>query len=326
MLVIVFRAAIAPLVTLLPAIWVLEMSGRIIAEASTAGLQVSTITQTMLTVLLLGAGTDYGLFLIMRARRRWRAARHRTRPSMRGPLRGRVDHLLRRYRHSRAAVPAAGLVRPVFGTRPALALGVAIMLVAALTLIPALLAVFGRLTFWLRPVRLAKREGVSARVADVVIAHPAITLIIGVLFLGRWVPPRPDTSPVDSAAPPPARRAASRPTAPTYQYHYPPAVEPDQRAAGRSVLGVEEPHAGPGRRERPRQEAGIRLGHRAAGCQRHRGQRPAAEQSYAQLGPPGKLPATEPAGTGVSAQQYAAYRVTCSLSARTARPCSSTPR
>ncbi len=68
MLFIVFRAAIAPLVTLLPAIWVLEISGRVIAEISTAGLQVSTITQTMLTVLLLGAGTDYGLFLIMRVR------------------------------------------------------------------------------------------------------------------------------------------------------------------------------------------------------------------------------------------------------------------
>ena len=68
MLIVVFRAVLAPLVTLVPAIWVLLMSGAIIAEASKAGLQVSTITETMLTVLLLGAGTDYGLFFIMRVR------------------------------------------------------------------------------------------------------------------------------------------------------------------------------------------------------------------------------------------------------------------
>jgi len=70
------------------------------------------------------------------------------------------------------------------GLGPALALGVAIMLAAALTLVPALIAVFGRATFWPRPVRLAKREGVWARVADVVIAHPLVTLVLGVMLLG----------------------------------------------------------------------------------------------------------------------------------------------
>jgi RND superfamily putative drug exporter len=68
MLVLVFRAVLAPLVTLLPAVLVLQIAGRLIAETSKAGLQVSTVTQIMLTVLLLGAGTDYGLFLILRVR------------------------------------------------------------------------------------------------------------------------------------------------------------------------------------------------------------------------------------------------------------------
>ena len=81
MLIIVFRAVGAPLVTLLPAVWVLLMSGAIIAEASKAGLQVLTITETMLTVLLLGAGTDYGLFLIMRVREEIAGARRPTPPS-----------------------------------------------------------------------------------------------------------------------------------------------------------------------------------------------------------------------------------------------------
>jgi len=78
MLVVVFRAVLAPLVTLLPAVLVLQIAGRLVAETSKAGLQVSTVTQIMLTVLLLGAGTDYGLFLILRVARSWPAAPTRT--------------------------------------------------------------------------------------------------------------------------------------------------------------------------------------------------------------------------------------------------------
>ncbi len=68
MLAVVYRSVLAPLVTLGTAELVLQMTSRIIAEMSTAGLQVSTVTQTMLVVLLLGAGTDYGLFLVLRVR------------------------------------------------------------------------------------------------------------------------------------------------------------------------------------------------------------------------------------------------------------------
>ena len=119
MLIIVFRAVAAPLVTLLPAIWVLLMSGAIIAEISKAGLQVSTITQTMLTVLLLGAGTDYGLFFIMRVREEMAdgASPHRA-IEQRRALRRRVDHVLRGHRHRGAGHPAAGVVRAVLRARP----------------------------------------------------------------------------------------------------------------------------------------------------------------------------------------------------------------
>ena len=119
MLIIVFRAVGAPLVTLLPAIWVLLMSGAIIAEASKAGLQVSTITETMLTVLLLGAGTDYGLFFIMRVREEIAAGASPHQAIERcGPVRGRVDHVLGGHGDRRPALPAAGLVRPVLRARP----------------------------------------------------------------------------------------------------------------------------------------------------------------------------------------------------------------
>ena len=313
MLVIVFRAAIAPLVTLLPAIWVLEISGRVIAEMSTVGLQVSTITQTMLTVLLLGAGTDYGLFLIMRVREEM--------------ARGGTPHaaIERACRYVGESITFSGgtvivallcLLLASFGLYSglgqALALGVAIMLVAALTLIPALLAVFGRATFWPRPVRLAKREGLWARVADVVIAHPAVTLVIGVLFLaalGTAATGYVSSGFGGTTTGPPGSQSADGTN--VINNHYPPAV-----ANPTSVLLVYPSSVW--KNLTPVQDAENDLGQKSVfasvtGLFNANGTAVSVQQLnslYAQLGPPGKLPATEPAGTGVSAQQYAAYRAT----------------
>ena len=185
MLIIVFRAVGAPLVTLLPAIWVLLMSSAIIAEASKAGLQVSTITQTMLTVLLLGAGTDYGLFFIMRVREEIAAGAP---PHLAIERAGRHVGESITFSAGTVIVALLCLLLATFGLYsglgPALALGVFLMLLAALTLLPALLGVFGKAVFWPRPVRAAKQEGLYARLADHVIAHPVVTLVGGVVFLG----------------------------------------------------------------------------------------------------------------------------------------------
>jgi RND superfamily putative drug exporter len=313
MLAIVFRAVLAPLVTLLPAILVLEMSGRIIAEMSTAGLQVSTITQTMLTVLLLGAGTDYGLFLIMRVREEM--------------ARGAAPHaaIERAGRYVGESITFSGgtvivallcLLLASFGLYsglgPALALGVAIMLLAALTLVPALIAVFGRATFWPRPVRLAKREGVWARVADVVIAHPAVTLVLGVVFLaalGAAATGYTSSGFGGTTTGPPGSQSANGTNVINNQY--PPAV-----ANPTSVLLVYSSSVW--NNLTPVQDAENDLGKKSVfasvtGLFNANGTSTSPQQLsslYTQLGPPAKLPATEPPGTGVSAQEYASYRAT----------------
>ena len=68
LLLVVYRSALAPIITLLPAGLALALSGPLIAQASKLGLDVSPITQILLIVLILGAGTDYGLFLVFRVR------------------------------------------------------------------------------------------------------------------------------------------------------------------------------------------------------------------------------------------------------------------
>ena len=140
-LLILLRSPVAALVTFLPSVAALLVSEKFIAGLGAHGLQISSVTQTLLVVLLLGAGTDYGLFLIYRFREEQRAG---TEPH------AAVAAALTRVGASITA--SAGtvilalltLLLATFGLyrdlAVPLALGIAVMLLAGLTLLPALLA------------------------------------------------------------------------------------------------------------------------------------------------------------------------------------------
>ncbi len=186
LLALIFRAVLAPLVTLLPAFLVVQLAGPVIGEATKAGLQVSTLSQLMLIVLVLGAGTDYGLFLVFRVREELRAGRE---------PHDAVAHAVSRVGESIAfsagTVIAAllSLLLATFGVYQSLgaplAIGIAFMLLAGLTLLPALLAILGRAVFW--PTRVLPgpvRVGVWSRVSARVVRAPGATLAIGLVVFG----------------------------------------------------------------------------------------------------------------------------------------------
>ena len=186
LLFIVFRSALAPLAALLPAVASLVLAGPLIAQASGAGLPVSTISQQLLVVLLVGAGTDYGLFLVFRTREE---IRHGATPQDAVvTAMGRVGEAIT----FSAATVIAALLSLLFATfgiyrgiGPSLAIGLAIMLVAALTLLPALLGIFGGAVFW--PWHPAVGEptiGLWGRVAARVVQRPVVTLLAGVVLFG----------------------------------------------------------------------------------------------------------------------------------------------
>ena len=186
MLFIVYRSLLAPLLTLIPAVLVLALAGPIIAQASTVGLPVSSVTQVILTVLILGAGTDYGLFLTLRMREELQRGLTPHDAVIRA-----VERVGESITFSAGTVIGAllclllaqfGIYR---GLGPGLAIGIALMLLAALTLLPALLAIFGRAAFW--PLRLdggAAQVGAWGRISATVVARPAITLAIGLVLFG----------------------------------------------------------------------------------------------------------------------------------------------
>jgi RND superfamily putative drug exporter len=186
LLLFVFRAALAPFVTLIPAILALAVAQPVIAETTKIGVQVGFITQILLVVLILGAGADYGLFLVFRVREELRKGA--------APKEAVVKALSRvgeSISFSAATVIAAllSLMLASFGIYkglgPALAIGLVIMLLIALTFLPALLAILGRAVFW--PSKTTKREvkiGLWGRLADTVIKKPVTMLVLGVVIFG----------------------------------------------------------------------------------------------------------------------------------------------
>ncbi len=74
-----YRAPLASPLNLLPPLLVLGLADCLIAESTKIGISVSSVTQAMLTVLILGAGTDAGASRRRRLSRRWRRWRSRSR-------------------------------------------------------------------------------------------------------------------------------------------------------------------------------------------------------------------------------------------------------
>jgi putative drug exporter of the RND superfamily len=189
LLLILLRSPVAAIAALLPSIVALLITQRLVAELGTHGLDVSPITQTLLIVLILGAGTDYGLFLIYRFREN---LRHGAEPheAVAGAL-GRVGLSV----IASATTVVLALLTLLFASfglyrdlAVPLAIGIAVALLAGLTLLPALLSLFGSLVFPSipdggEPPEVRHRETVWHRIAAFTVRYPARILGVGVLVL-----------------------------------------------------------------------------------------------------------------------------------------------
>ncbi|MBO0701628.1 MAG: MMPL family transporter, partial [Candidatus Dormibacteraeota bacterium] len=179
-LALVYRSPLAVLTPLLAIFGALPVA---LGIAGFAGLHLSlpfsSFTETFMFAAMLGAGTNYGLFLISRYREALGAG---LKP---------VDALDLSLSRVAEAILCSGFTVVVsmllmlaasFGFIRALApvaIAVGVMLLAGLTLLPALMRIFGRALLWpVRPKRgqaQTATRGVWRGVGNVVTAHPVLT-------------------------------------------------------------------------------------------------------------------------------------------------------
>jgi putative drug exporter of the RND superfamily len=183
-LLLIFRSLLAPLITLIPAGIAVSISGPLVGEAAQHGLKVSFLAQILMIVLVLGAGTDYNLFLVFRVREHVRRGE--------SPKEAVVSALTKvgeSITFSALTVVAA-LLSLLFATFQIysnlgipLAIGIGVALLAGLTLTPALLAIFGKASFWPSKTKVGTSStGAWGAIATRVLKRPAVALTTGVVI------------------------------------------------------------------------------------------------------------------------------------------------
>ena len=189
LLIAVFRSALAPLIAVLPALIVVLVAERLTAEAAVHGLGVSQIASLLLIVLVLGAGTDYALFLMFRVREEMRAGLASPRGASRATC--SVARVGETITFSAGVLIAAllSLATASFslysGLAAPLAIAIALMLIAGLTLLPALLAICGPVAFWPSSVQPgAGRAGWWGEACARIVRRPVATLVAGLVVFG----------------------------------------------------------------------------------------------------------------------------------------------
>jgi RND superfamily putative drug exporter len=182
-----------------PTLWLLPVlstgtalmvsQGAIYLLAKYAGLTVNGQSAGILTVLVFGAGTDYALLLVARHREELR--KHADRHEAMSFALHRAGPAI----WASGATVIVGMLCLLFadlnstaGLGPVAAIGIGVALLAMVTLLPALLAIFGRWMFW--PVRPTfgsadhTATGLWARIGSKIGRRPRLTWAVTAFVLG----------------------------------------------------------------------------------------------------------------------------------------------
>ncbi|WP_238412762.1 MMPL family transporter [Saccharothrix deserti] len=182
-LLVIYRSAITAAIALATIGVALAVARGVSAFFGLHVFDVSTVTASFLTAVVLGAGTDYGVFLISRyheLRRNGVAPQEAVRTAA-----AKVKHVIIASALTVAGASACmafaevGVLRT---TGPAIAVSVLITSVTALTLTPALLGIAARFG-WAEPPR-TRTGRFWPVVGTTVVRRPGVVLLTGLLVLG----------------------------------------------------------------------------------------------------------------------------------------------
>lgn len=186
---VIYRSVLVALTPLIVVFFAYTVATAFVYLYANAGATVSSNGTTILLVLMFGIGTDYALLLVSRYREELRR------------FEDKHDAMERALARTGPTVLASGLTvalamltltladaRLTSTLGPVQAIGVACAMVAALTLLPALLTIFGRTGFWPRrrivtydpEHAVAERVGIWRRVGGRVLERPVAALVVTV--------------------------------------------------------------------------------------------------------------------------------------------------
>jgi RND superfamily putative drug exporter len=186
----IYRSVLVALTPLLVVFFAYSVATALVYAMAKSGATVSSNGTTILIVLMFGVGTDYCLLLVSRYREELRR------------LEDKHDAMERAVARTGPTILASGLTvtlamltltladaQLTSTLGPVAAIGVFCGMVAGLTLLPALLTIFGRRGFWPRarvvqydPEHVAEqRRGIWRRVGDKVLERPAAALAVTTL-------------------------------------------------------------------------------------------------------------------------------------------------
>ena len=189
----IYRSLVLPFIPIVVVGMAYAIAQAFVYLYAEAGQSVTGNVRSILPVLMFGVGTDYALLLVSR----YREELHR--------FEDKHEAMQRALERSGPAIIASGLtviasmlvlvIAEVGGVKalgPASAIGVACALLASITLLPALLAIFGRVAFWPRrrlvaydpEHEMATPRGIWRRLGDRVLHRPGLALGFTVLLFG----------------------------------------------------------------------------------------------------------------------------------------------
>lgn len=188
LLVIIYRSPLLALIPLLAAVFVYEVVNQILGLMGKAGLAMSKQTISIMMILLFAAVIDYSLFVFSRFREELKSHEDKY-EAMKATMCGTGMPVF----FSGGTVLAAMLVLffAKFGDynnfAPTFSTTMVVIMIASVTLVPALFTLFGRKSFWPKVPKMGdtkvKKNSVWSKIGRFVVNKPALSVIVIGVFL-----------------------------------------------------------------------------------------------------------------------------------------------
>lgn len=188
LLIVIYRSPLLAIIPLLATVIVYQVVNQSIALMGAAGLEINNSTTSIMSILLFAAVIDYSLFVFSRYREELN--KHESKyTAMQQAMRASGEPVF----FAGGTVLAAMLIlffadfRDYQNFAPVFGLAMFIIMLASITLVPALFTLFGRKAFWPKVPKFGKEEevkhGIWGPIAKFVVNKPVLSGVMVAVFL-----------------------------------------------------------------------------------------------------------------------------------------------